>query len=162
MNNSNGLSITDYSTLARMSDAQLTELFGARDYYTYEADFGTINSGANGQYTLTIQADSNFLWQYGNFFVDIAGAAFTANSRPIPNISYTLQDSSSGRQLMSGPVPIASAFGTGQEPFELPSPRFFRANTTITLIAYNFDAAVNYDLRLSLIGTKFMKYGSAT
>src|SRR5271165_6633530 len=149
------ISVADYTSLSQMSDSQLTQLFGVRDFFVYEADFATIAAGGNGQFTMTVQADSNFLWQYGCFYASTANAAFQQNTRPIPNMNMTIQDSSSGRQLMSGPVPIASLFGTGQEPYELPSPRFFRANTTITLSVNNFDAAVSYDLKLSFMGTKF-------
>lgn len=151
-------SASAYGQLSQMSDAQLTNLFGARDFYVYELDFATINAGVSGQATFTIQTDSNFMWEQAAFQASIANAAFTQSAMPMPNMSLTIQDTSSGRQLMSGPVPIISMFGTGQLPFCLPSPRFFRANTQVTVLVNNFDAAVNYNLKLSFIGTKFMKY----
>jgi hypothetical protein len=148
----------DFQVLSQMTDTQLTNLFGVRDFFVYELDFATINAGLTGSATFTVQTDSNFLWQQGTYDASIAGAAYTQNTRPIPNMNCTIQDTSSGRQLMSSPVPIPSMFGTGQLPFVIPAPRFFRANTQVTVSVTNFDAAVNYDLKLSFIGTKFYKF----
>lgn len=151
---------TGYQPLSQITPQQLAQAFGTCDLYTYEADFGTVNSGAQATFNLTIQADSNFLWQKSAYYADIANAAFTVNTQPVPNMTVLMTDTSSGRQLMSSPMPVTSLFGLGRELLELPTPRFFRANTQITLLVNNFDAAVNYDLRLSLIGTKFFNYSA--
>jgi hypothetical protein len=147
-----------YTPLSQASPQQLADAFGVCDYFVYELDFPTIDSGASATNNFTVQADSNFLWQYGAFYASVAGAAFTDDTRPIPNCNLIITDSSSGRQLMSNAVPIASMFGTGQLPFQLPSPRFFRSNTIVSVFITNFDAAVDYDLKLSFIGTKFFQY----
>lgn len=148
----------DFNALSQMSDHDLTKLFGVRDFYIYELDFGIVGAGDSAQATFTVQTDSNFLWQEGAYVADIASAAFEESTRPIPLITCVIQDTSSGRQLSSGAVPIPSQFGTGERPFVLPSPRFFRANTQVTVSVTNYDAAVDYGLKLQFIGTKFFKF----
>lgn len=144
--------------LSSVTPQQLADAFGVCDFFVYELDFATIAAGASGQANFTVQADSNFLWQQASYFASTAGAAFTQGAMPAPNMNFTLQDTSSGRQLMSSAVPIYSVFGIGRETFILPTPRFFRANTQVTVLVNNFDAAVSYDLKLSFIGTKFFNY----
>lgn len=150
-----------FDTLAQMSDKQLQDLFGVRDFFIYELDFASIAASGTASSSFTVQADSNFLWQYGAFFADIAGATQTDSSRVVPAISATILDTSSGRQLMSAAVPITSLFGTGQLPFLLPTPRFFRAQTQVTVNLTNFSAATAYVLKLQFIGTKFFKFAQS-
>lgn len=147
-----------YGPLCDLTPEQLQDAFGVSDFFTYEVDFSALAPAATQQFTFTVQADSNFLWQRACFQADVAGAAFTYSSQPIPNVTVAIQDTSSGRQLMSSPVPIPSLFGVGHEPSDLITPRWFRANTQVTLSVNNYDAAVTYNLRLSLIGTKFFQY----
>jgi hypothetical protein len=59
---------------------------------------------------------------------------------------------------MSTAAPVPSLFGLGREPYQLKNPRWFRANTQVTVAVSNFDAADTYNLRLSFIGTKFFNY----
>lgn len=150
--------IPNFDQLSQMSDQQLTQLFGVRDFFVYELDFATVAAAATPQSSFTVQADSNFLWQYGAMFADIAGAVQTDSSRVLPLISCQIQDSSSGRNLMSGNVPVISVFGDGNLPFLLPSPRFFRALTQVNVTLNNFSAATTYNLKLQFIGTKFFKF----
>lgn len=150
-----------YDVLAQMSDQQLTNLFGVRDFFTYELDFGIVAPAGVASSSFTVQADSNFLWQYGGFFADIAGAAQTDGTRVIPLMTAVILDTSSGRQLMSSTVPVPTLFGDGRLPFLLPSPRFFRAQTQVTVNVQNFDVAASYSLKLSFIGTKFFKFAQA-
>ncbi len=154
--------LPDFSRLSQMTDAELTQVFGVRDFFVYELDFASL-AGANGtaQSSFTVQADSNFLWQYGCYFADLAGALETDSSRVVPLVSGVITDSSSGRQLMSGNVPIASLFGTGDLPFMLPTPRFFRAQTQVNVSLLNFSAANTYNIKLQFIGTKFFKFAQS-
>jgi hypothetical protein len=141
-----------------MTDKQLQNLFGVRDFFVYELDFGAVAAAGTASSSFTVQADSNFLWQYGGFFADIAGAAQTDDTRVLPLMSATILDTSSGRQLMSAATPIPSIFGTGQLPFLLPTPRFFRAQTQVTVNIANFSVGTTYTLKLQFIGTKFFKF----
>lgn len=156
--------LPDYATLSQMTNQQLTDLFGVRDFFTYEVDFSAVNytgSSQTVQGSFTVQADSNFLWQYGCHMSDLAQAAETASGLVIPLVTATITDSSSGRQLMSAGVPVGSIFGNGTLPFLLPTPRFFRAQTTVTVSLTNYSAANNYQIKLQFIGTKFFKYAQS-
>lgn len=154
--------IPSYDTLSQMSDKQLTDLFGIRDFFTYELDFAAVTgNGGTAQSSFTVQADSNFLWQYGCYMADLAAALQTDDSRVIPLISCAIMDSSSGRQLSSGNVPVNSIFGYGSLPFLLPTPRFFRAQTQVNVSLLNFSASNTYNIKLSFIGTKFFKFSQS-
>lgn len=154
--------LPDYRTLSEMTDAQLTEIFGVRDFFTYDLDFASLAAnGGTAQSSFTVQADSNFLWQYGCMFADVAAAAQTDSGRIIPLVSLTITDSSSGRQLMSSNTPLTSLFGWGELPFLLPTPRFFRAQTQVNVSLLNFSAASTYNIKLSFIGTKFFKFAQS-
>lgn len=148
----------DFNVLSKLSDQELTNLFGVRDYYVYELDFGTIAAGATAQATFTVQTDSNFLWQNAAFFANLDNVGTTTSERLWPAMTCAIQDTSSGRVLSSNPVPITSQFGTGERPFVLPSPRFFRANTQVTVTLQNFGTDPVTFMKLSFIGTKFFKY----
>lgn len=148
----------EYNSLSKMPDLELTALFGVRDIFTYVADFGEIENGASKTAIFTIMADSNFLWQQGCFFASLAGAVQTDASRVIPLCNVTITDTGSGRQLMSAPVAVPSLFGYGSLPFDLPTPRFFRANSQISVQVANFSAESDYSLQLHFIGTKFFKF----
>lgn len=137
-------------TLGQQSDVRRDRT----DFYVYEAEALALVSLTAATDIITIEADSNFVLQKLNYIADIAAAAFTDSTRPIPLITIQLTDTGSGRNLMSNPVPIPSIFGTGQLPFILPNPRVFLRNSTIQVAFANFDAAVTYNIRLSFIGYK--------
>lgn len=154
--------IPSYFDLSQMSDKQLTDLFGVRDFFVYELDFASVTgNGGTAQSSFTVQADANFLWQYGCFFADLAAALQTDSSRVIPLVSCAITDGGSGRQLSSGNVPLATQFGTGELPFVLPTPRFFRAQTQVNVSLLNFSAENTYNIKLSFIGTKFFRMAQA-
>lgn len=117
----------------------------AKDFFVYEADFTTaIAASGSASATFTIQADSDFLW---------TKSAFIQTGTGVPAI--LVQDTGSGRNLMTQAVPVSSIFGTGQLPFILPRQRIFVARATVTITITNLDA-VNpiTTLRLSFIGEK--------
>lgn len=125
-----------------------------RDFYIYEATALALVAGGNANVIINIEADSDFLLQKFAYQADIAAAAFTFNTKPLPNVTIQLIDSGSGRQLMQNPTPVTSFMGDGQLPFILPNPRKFLANSTIQVAFANFDAAVTYNIRLAFIGYK--------
>lgn len=128
------------------------------DWFIYEADFTGIAPGASQTQTISIEADSNFLWQQGVYAANIAYAAYEIGTQPIPNAGVVIQDTGSGRNLMSSAVPLQNFFGLGREPFCLFSARWFRANTTFKVTVNNYDAADTYNLNLSFIGLKAFYY----
>jgi len=128
------------------------------DYFVYGVGPLAVAAGASAQGSIQIQADSLFQWERAAYFVTIANAAFTANTRPIPNVAVQIVDSGSGRQLFQTAQPIPSVFGTGELPFLLPTPRWFKPNSQIQIQLTNFDAAVAYNVRLSFIGSKIFQF----
>lgn len=131
--------------------------FQRRDFYVYEAQTtaGTpLAAGATQNDVINIEADSDFILQKLAYQCDIAAAAFTDSTRPIPNVTVQLVDTGSGRQLMQNPIPIPSIFGTGELPQVLTNPRKFLRNSTIQVAFTNFDAAAAYTIRLAFIGYK--------
>lgn len=125
-----------------------------KDFFVYELDFGTLAAGAAATGQINIQADSDFIWHKAAQLTDIAGAAITEDSRPIPLVTVLLTDSGAGRQLMNSAVPIGNLFGTAGLPFILPRQRIFRSNSLINIQVQNYSDATTYSLRLSLIGEK--------
>lgn len=150
--------LLDYQALSQMSDQDIFALFGIRDIFIQEIDFAGLAAAGTATGSFTVQQDANFLWQYGMYFADIAAAAQTDSTRVIPLVSVIITDEGSGRQLMQSAVPVPSLFGTGEMPLILPTPRFFRAQTQVSVSVTNFDAAATYNLKLSLLGTKFFKF----
>lgn len=129
------------------------------DFTVYQLDF-TLAAGASQTQSIPIQADSAFKWTKAAYYATIANAAFTATTRPIPNMTIQVTDTGSGRVLFNNPVPIPSIFGEGELPFILPVERIFDARSSMQVTVANFDAAVTYTTRLSFIGSKIFKYGT--
>lgn len=129
------------------------------DFFTYTIDFAALANGTTQNDSIQIQADSNFKWLKSTYYADINNAAFQDQTRPIPNVTIQIIDTGSGRQLIDNPTPIQNIFGTGLLPFIMPIPRIFKARSSIAITVANFDAAVDYNLRLAFIGTKIYEGG---
>jgi hypothetical protein len=127
-----------------------------KDMYIYEANFIGLAFGATATVNMQIQADSNFRWEKATFqcFSAAAITNITHATRISPAATILITDTGSGRQMMSGAVPIPNLFGTGEIPFILQQPKIFTARATIAVTVTNFDTALNYNLYLSFIGTK--------
>lgn len=128
-----------------------------RDFYTYEAEVRSLAAGASANDIINIEADSNFIMQKLTTFSTIGafpGGVTTEATRDIPQVTIQLNDTGSGRNLNSNPVPIDNIFGTGQRPFILPNPRVFLRNSTIQVSFTNFSAATIYNIILTFIGYK--------
>lgn len=130
-----------------------------RDFYIYEAEALGIAPAGTANDVINIEADSDFILQKLTYETDIAAAAYTFTTNPIPLITIQITDTGSGRQLMQQPIPVNSFIGDGKLPFYLPNPRKFLRNSTIQIAFVNFDAAITYNLRLAFIGYKI--YGTA-
>lgn len=124
------------------------------DLFIYEIDFSALAPAAQANGVIQIQADSDFKWIKSVYYADIAAAAFTLTTAPVPSVTVQITDGGTGRQITSNAVPVPSIFGRGELPFINPVPRVFRAKSSINITVANFDAAVTYNLRLSFIGTK--------
>lgn len=126
------------------------------DMFTYQVPvFSNLAVNAQATNQLLIQADADFEWVAAVYEFDLAAAAFTSNTRPLPNCTVQITDTGSGRQLMNAAVPVTSIFGGAEQPQMLPITKVFKRNASIQFTVTNFDAAVtNGNLRLSLLGWK--------
>lgn len=124
------------------------------DFYVYGVDFASLLQGTSATGQINIQADSDFVVQKLTYQADIAAATQTDSSRVVPNATVQVKDTGSGREIFSLPTALTSVFGTGQLPFILPQPKIFLARSTINITLANFDAAADYNIRLSFIGYK--------
>ena len=113
--------------------------------------------GVSQTLQVQIQADSDFELLQLMYAADIALAAYVWNTRPIPNISAIITDTGSGRQLMNGAVPLSAIAGIAEQPAWLPQTKIFQRNATVALQLTNFDAAVTYNVRVTMVGRKIFQ-----
>lgn len=129
------------------------------DFFSYVFPTFTIAAGGNQTQQVQIQADSDFELLQLMYHADIAAAAFVWNTRPIPNVTAVITDTGSGRQLMNGAVPLTAIAGIAEQPAWLPQTKLFQRNATVALLLTNFDAAVAYNLRVTMVGRKIFQLG---
>jgi hypothetical protein len=130
-----------------------------KDFYIYEVDFPIIAAGATLNGNFQVQADSNFRWEKAVYqcFNAAAITNITIATRIFPAATILITDTGSGRQMMSGAVPIPNLFGIAENPYILQQPKTFSARSTVNVTLTNFDTALGYQLRLSFIGTKLFQ-----
>lgn len=115
---------------------------------------GPFTAALAAQAQVQIQANTAFEMRGIVYYWNLNNAAFTSGTRPIPNVTIQLQDSGSGKNLFSAPVPLPSIAEYGEyRRRALLWPRIFMPNATISATVTNFDAAVVTGLlRLTLVG----------
>ena len=128
-----------------------------RDFYIYGTNFANIAAGITLTNIIAIQADSDFEVQKLNFSSDLAAGVQTDSTRTIPQCTVVILDTGSGRQLMNQPIDLTTFFGNGLQPFILPMPKVFRANTALSIALTNYSAAQVYDIKMSFIGVKIFR-----
>lgn len=138
------------------SPAKAPSKYFAKDFFAYV--IGPFDDLANGQQlpgNVTLDADSDFLWQKFNcfsMFVDGNGDTVIDTK---PMVTLTIKDTASGRDLMNGPVPLANLAGDGQLPFILPTPKVFQSRGTIAVNVQNIHPSITYlSIYLTFVGTK--------
>ena len=149
---SNVTYITEDRTL---SDGRLYRVTVFRDWYIYQSSITTLTAGSTQTASFTIDADADFYTTKLTYEADIAGAAVTNNTYPVPNVRVQIQDNGSGRNLFANATHVASIAGDGQLPYILDSSRRFSAKSTINVSWTSFEAAVDYaNIRLYFHGYK--------
>lgn len=131
----------------------------AQDFFTYVIPFTeTIAAGGTTEGNVTLDADSDFLWQKFTFLaLDDADAALEQN---LTRCGIIITDSGSGRNLSNSTVPLAALAGSGELPFIMPTPKIFKASGQILVTVNNFGAAAINELYLVFIGQKcYLKAG---
>lgn len=127
------------------------------DFFVYQ--FPVVSNlavDANVSVSVQIQNDADFEMRSIGYFFNLADAAFTQQTRPVPNMTLMLTDTGSGRNLFSAAVPIPTIAWNGEGSMrELPWPKIFSRNANISALVTNFDAAATTgQMYLSLIGRK--------
>ena len=108
--------------------------YGAKDYFVYSAILtAALAAGGTGVASFNVDKDSDFLWQKSTYFVNVGSDGFLDGTRPIPGITVTIKDTTSGRDIMTAPTPVPAMFGTGELPFILPIPKLLPKVSTITV-----------------------------
>lgn len=139
-----------------MAKNQQAQIIGD-DWYIYDSNVLALVGGGSDTDTINIQANSDFVLYQTFFTAFIGDGPVLFDQRVLPLVSVQLTDTGSGQQLFSNNIPITNAFGTAQRPYILPSPRRFRANTTLTIAYNNFSAATTYNLYLAFAGKKIFR-----
>lgn len=111
-------------------------------------------AGGSSTVNITIQADSDFLIEKLTYNADAAGATQTDSSRLLPNVQVLIENTGSGRKLMSVQFPLTGIFGYGALPFILPRTYLFPASSTLQIQLLSFEAAVTPFITLNFIGRK--------
>ncbi len=151
----------------------LAEMAAEKQPYTFEVDFATtITQGAANVFPaptaagaapsvgfFLVDTSSPFVLVSSTYQADVAGAAVTVSTRPAPNVVISIQDQSSNRNWMNGPVPIPSIFGIGTLPYFWPQPRLLPGNTNVQMTLTNYDAASVPNIRLSFHGYRLYAAG---
>jgi len=89
-------------------------------------------AGATANLTINILADADFKCYYFTTAVrqGVAGAeVLVANWAGTINVFYA----QSGKTVSDTPIPVDAVVGFGRDPYVLPRPRIFEANTTVTI-----------------------------
>lgn len=128
------------------------------DFYSYVVNFAGLAAAGSASQSFSIDTDSDFLLQKLCNIVDVAGAAITSSSIPVPLVTVQISDGGSSRQMFSQPAPMGAVFGNGYEPFILPAPRLISAGSTMTVSVTNYSAATTYNIRMAFIGLKRYKF----
>lgn len=132
----------------------------AKDFFVYQiGPFATLAPAQQLPGNVTLDADSDFLWQKFNVFATIGDAGETSATTVVPAITITIKDTASGRDLMNSAVPLPALAGSGQLPFILPTAKIFQARGTIQVNIQNVATDDTYTgIYLAFIGTKlFLK-----
>ncbi len=142
------------------NQAPANSKYFAKDFFVYTiGPFASLAPAAQLPGNVTLDADSDFLWQKFNVFATTGNDGATADSQVVPAVTVTIKDTASGRDLMNAPVPLAALAGSGQLPFILPTSKIFQARGTISVNIVNISDDTTYTgIYLSFIGTKlFLK-----
>lgn len=132
----------------------------AQDFFTYVIPITeTIAAGGTTDGNVTLDADSDFLWQKFTFqaLLNSDGSAIEQN---LTKCGLIITDTGSGRNLSNSTVPLAAFAGSGELPFILPTPKIFKASGQIQVTVNNFGDAALDSLYLVFIGQKcYLKAG---
>lgn len=152
--------ITNFKRSIRVIDNKPVEVLEQVDFFTYTLLATALAPAGNATATVNIQSDADFVCEQFCVMADIAGAAQTIATQPIPLVRALLNDTGSGRNLSDVLVDLSAIGGNGRLPYILPVARRFAARSTIQCTFTSYAAAETYaNLRLYLIGYKAWPMG---
>jgi hypothetical protein len=117
--------------------------------FVYGADFVPINTLVTASVGVAIDHDADFILSAQTFVCFETGGLVNLN----PNMTVSLSDQSSQRQLQNEPLHLVGTFGTGQRPFLYFKPLVLRRRSTLLVTVTN-STLQNQNLRLSFQGVK--------
>ena len=129
--------------------------------FTNNIDFASLATGANIDGSFTSQNDSDFIILKTTYYCHtVQTTAPTNATRIIPWATVQLNDTGSGRNLMSSATMVSAVFGTGELPFIWQAPYLVKGNSTITATLANITTGAGeaYIIRLQFHGVKIF-YG---
>jgi hypothetical protein len=129
---------------------------GSRDFFFYThppVSVSSVAPNANGQ--IQTDTDSDFYVVAISQQTDIAQAAITESTNPIPLIRVTITDSGSGKALMNAGVPLGALAGDGKRPYRFIRPRLIVGGSNINIAFASYVAAgTTYEVQVILHGYK--------
>ncbi|MHB8414589.1 MAG: hypothetical protein ACYDDA_03790 [Acidiferrobacteraceae bacterium] len=127
------------------------------DFFWYEAEVAGLSSVAPaGNALINLDADSYFFLCAITAIANIAGAAFTESTAPLPLVKMQITDTSNGKSLSNGGLMLPALVGDGKRPYRLVRPRVFKPNGTIQLTfdASEMAAGTTYGIQVIFHGWK--------
>jgi len=128
--------------------------------YVYEVDTlpnypAGLGPAAQALLSFNIANDSDFFWTLFGAYAAVDGAGVQVSTQPVPGVNILLVNSTTGRQYMSAPVPLANLSGDGRLPFVVPVATLWERQTTIQVTLTNVTADTTYsNIQLSFVGIK--------
>lgn len=126
--------------------------------FFYNLDIGAVANGATVSGSIQIQADASFL------LMCMAGTLVNANTQSasfgntqVIDAVVNIQDTGSGKNLMSAPVQFAHLFGqNGENSYELTVPRIIQNNSTLVVTLTNNSGAAITRAGITFMGCKLL------
>lgn len=132
--------------------------YSFRDAFTYTISLesgATLAPAAATTLTFNIDGESDFFWDKGTIYADVANDGTLYNAGELPGVLITIVDTNSQRPMMNNPTPVSNHFGTGELPFILPIRKLFQSKATVKLAIQNITDNKTYTrLDFSFVGIK--------
>jgi hypothetical protein len=149
----------DNQMLLSALDALRADLKVVKEPYSYVAAYATLAAGAVVTNNIAIDASAIFVVCNTTYSANLAGAAQTASTMVIPNVSVMLTDGGAGRPLMSANVGLTELFGSAAFPYVWPEPLLLAPNSVLQVAVTSLEAASTPNLRLTFNGYKLKSLG---
>lgn len=122
--------------------------------YAYPIIFDGLPANSSSPTTVrtTFSQDTYFLWAGSKYWADIAKAAFTRTSAPIPNVLITRTLGGSAFEYAETQITSLANGPVADEPKWLGAPFWFAGGQVLVVNARNADAADAYNFRYELWG----------